>query len=291
MPSLFLKSCPLCSHTNLKKIHFQDNATLLKCENCTHVFFDTIPDENQLLVHYNKYPVMNEVHELTKRNYRTLLTSIEKYKKTGNILDFGCSEGHFLLEAKKFGWNVYGVELIDRCIKTCTDKGIKILNFGEFNAVEDGFFDVITAHEVIEHLSDPDVFFKTVYKKLREGGLFMGTTPNFNSITRKIKKFDWRVIDYPDHLMYFNPTSLQFLLNKNNFKSLKITTQNLDVLTWFVDEKQIQNSSNNQDKIDEIREKFEKGHIKALKKFMNFLLNLFKIGDNLKWFAEKSIQP
>lgn len=288
MHSFVLRSCPVCfSESDLIIIHSLPNTKLIKCTNCTHVFFDTIPSDKDLLNHYNQYPEISNVHELTKKNYRKILTSLEKYKKTGNILDFGCSEGHFLEEAKKFGWNVYGVELIDRCINVCKRKGIQILSYDEFINVDDGFFDVITALEVIEHLSSPHDFIKKVHPKLRTGGIFIGTTPNFYSISRKIKKFNWRIIDYPDHLMYFNPKSLKHLLLNNGFHVLELKTINIDALTWFVRNNKSQQNIYDQVKIDGIRQKFEKWHTKLLKKGLNYLLNLFKIGDNLKWMAQK----
>ena len=41
-----------------------------------------------------------------------------------------------------------------------------------------GYFDLVTANMVVEHLDNPDVQFQEVYRVLKPGGLFMFHTPN-----------------------------------------------------------------------------------------------------------------
>lgn len=53
---------------------------------------------------------------------------------------------------------------------------------------KDGSFDLITANMVVEHLDDPEVQFREVYRILKLGGLFIFHTPNESGYMTMIAK-------------------------------------------------------------------------------------------------------
>jgi len=44
----------------------------------------------------------------------------------------------------------------------------------------DGYFDVVTANMVLEHVKDPDQLLREIYRVLAPGGMFIAHTPNLN---------------------------------------------------------------------------------------------------------------
>ena len=153
--------CPVC---NSEKIinswrYYSENG-LLRCRNCSFVFMEKIPTEDELNDFYSLYSYSAEAYlsPITIKSYNILLDEFEKYRKTSNLLDVGCGRGWFLEEAKKRGWKVFGTEYSDKAIEICSNKGIEMkkgeLHSAEFKGVE---FDIITSFEVIEHLSFPKV--------------------------------------------------------------------------------------------------------------------------------------
>ena len=112
-------------------------------------------------------------------------------------LDVGCKGGYFLEEANKRGWTVYGTEFTSEAIKICKEKEFKI-HEGILNPKSHKQkFDIITSFEVIEHINNPQEELKN-YDLILRDGFICCTTPNFNSIGRRILKEKWNVISYPD---------------------------------------------------------------------------------------------
>jgi SAM-dependent methyltransferase len=92
---------------------------------------------------------------------------------------------------------------------------------GEFPT---GAFDVACAFEVVEHVADPKAEAATVADAVREGGLLYVTTPNFDSLSRRLLRANWSIIEYPEHLGYFTATSLSTWLRAAGFNLLELTT-------------------------------------------------------------------
>ncbi len=278
-------SCPVCDAPNTFKVRYHlYNSDLLQCNNCNHYFFETIPTDEELTQHYQTYPHNLPLSDITIKRYNELLDRFEKYRSTNNILDYGCGDGYFLQEAKKRNWNVYGVEFDKKSIEICTAKGINMITIDSITSYTN-YFDVVTAFEVIEHLTYPGKFLKIIYNILNINGVFYGTTPNFNSLTRYIRGAAWRVIEYPEHLMYFTSGALKRSFQKNQFKILDVMTTGIDIHEWT--KRKRTNYQHNISAIEASRENFESGYRKLIKKCINLLLNLLKCGDSLKWLVQK----
>ena len=289
MPSTH-QNCLICNSKKLKPIKRYDNVHLINCETCSFKFSSKIPTNKELIKHYDKYGRNDYLSPVTIKRYNELLDTFESYKDTGNLLDVGCGIGYFLEEANKRGWNVYGTEFTFEAIKICKEKGFKIhegiLNPKNYKQK----FDIITSFEVIEHINNPQEELKNYDLILRNGGLFYCTTPNFNSLSRKILKEKWNVISYPEHLSYYSPRSLKNLLLNNNFNNIKIKTTGFSINTF-------KNSigSNYEEKIsplsndEKLRIKMEKNKIYSiLKTTINFILSFMKLGDSIKVYAIKN---
>ena len=57
---------------------------------------------------------------------------------------------------------------------------------------------------------------------LKVGGYLFIDVPNINSKDFKVLGKDWRIISPPFHLLYFNKKSMQFFLENNGFKTIKL---------------------------------------------------------------------
>ena len=249
-----------------------------------------IPTEEELFNHYNNYPIGYGADSvITIIRINELLDEFERFRKTNKMLDVGCGPGLFLIEAKKRGWEVYGTEFTDNQLAYLNNKGIntlkgKLTNF----SFEDELFDVIISSEVIEHINNPVEEMQYFHRLLRKGGLVYITTPNFNAIERYFLKGAYEIIEYPEHLSYYTPKTIDLLLTNNGFKKLKITTTGISIARIKKSLKRKNNESTEHVSSDEsIREQLEFGYKRYIKLFINGMLNFFGIGNSLKvWYIK-----
>jgi 2-polyprenyl-3-methyl-5-hydroxy-6-metoxy-1,4-benzoquinol methylase len=283
--------CLITNAQDLYPLKGYEKNYLVKSKSSGFVFCSKIPTDEEILKHYTNYPIGYGVDSaITTIRINEVLDGFEKFRKTNNMLDVGCGPGLFLIEAKKRGWEVYGTEFTDNQLAYLHDKGINTLKGKLTNdSFEDELFDVIISSEVIEHINNPLEEMKHFHRLLRKGGLVYITTPNFNAIERFLLKGDYAIIEYPEHLCYYTPKTIDLLLTNNGFNKLKITTTGVSIARIKKSIKRKNNESIEHVSSDEsIREQLEFGYKRYIKLFINGMLNLFGIGNSLKaWYVKE----
>lgn len=283
--------CILCNGTKLHSLDEFKECGLVKCDSCSFVFSKFIPSKKDLIDYYSgNYDRTSYFSPITRKRYEELLDKFESYRRTNKILDIGCGYGFFLEVAKERGWEVYGVEITQKAVDTCEEKGINMF-MGDISEVsfDEDSFDVVVSIEVIEHLNDPNTFLSKSYSLLRKGGLMYVTTPNFNSYLRHQLKADYDVICYPNHLSYFSVKTLKRAFVQNGFKKQKIKTTGMSVTRVKTSKGKSQQEFVSETSDDEmIRYRIEKNvFLRAMKNVINSTLSILRIGHNIKGYFIK----
>lgn len=287
---LYHNTCLISGAEDIYPLKGYEDNYLVKSRSSKFVFCSRIPTEEELLAHYSDYPIgYGADSEITKTRINEILDGFEQFRKTNKILDVGCGPGLFLVEAKKRGWDVYGTEFTDKQLEYLKSKGISTekgkLTDHSFN---DGMFDVIISSEVIEHINNPVEEMGHFHRLLRKGGLVYITTPNFNALERYLLKHKYSIIEYPEHLSYYTPRTLNFLLRRSGFKKKKITTTGISIARIKNSRKRKSATEMDSTHNDEqLRATLEKGGFNWIKKVVNALLNFFRLGNSLKaWYIK-----
>jgi SAM-dependent methyltransferase len=97
------------------------------------------------------------------------------------ILDYGAGRGaSSLLDFKEKAAKVIGADIDPVVLNNPLVHQAVIIRDGRLEGVEDASVDLIYCSSVLEHVADPDLFFKEVKRVLKPGGMFLGKTPNRN---------------------------------------------------------------------------------------------------------------
>lgn len=262
-----------------------------RCLNCGFVFMSRIPTDAELQAHYGMYAYGNQQYlsPLTIESFNRLLDEFEKYRKTNLILDVGCGQGWFLETAKKRGWIVYGTEFSQQAVKICTEKGIimkqGVLDPSQFGELQ---FDIIYSSEVLEHINNPLPELSNMHQLLRKGGLLYLTTPNFNCYLRRKFKADYNIIEYPEHLSYYTPKTLDFVLTKVGFKKDRLLTTGISLTRAENSSGKPAEKRSEESKDELLRQLMSKNVLmKYLKSAVNAGLTLTGLGITLKAYYRK----
>ncbi|PWL30505.1 MAG: hypothetical protein DCO96_05885 [Fluviicola sp. XM-24bin1] len=284
-------SCLICNSTQLEKLANYTEVGLVKCNSCSFVFSECIPSIQELVDYYsNNYERTSYLSPITVKRFNEILDRFEPFRKTGKLLDIGAGYGFFMEVAKERGWDVYGSELTDEAVNHCEGKGLKMYK-GEFHKLdlEPESFDVIVSIEVLEHLNTPVQYANKAKEILRKGGVLYLTTPNFNSILRYRLKEQYNVIEYPNHLCYYTPQTLNNLFATHGFNKLDIKTTGISLTRLRTSKGKSDQEFVCETSDDEmLRYRIEKNPaLKVMKSSTNGVLNLLKKGDSLKGYFQK----
>jgi len=133
------------------------------------------------------YLLSPEGQRFLERKYSTRIAVLEE--RFGNdlrsrkLLDVGIGYGMFLRAMEKRGMTeIYGMDPFERSIEISREQTSAKLRRGDITdenwPFEEGFFDIITCLDVVEHLEEPEVFFRRAGRYLAEDGIVIVTTPN-----------------------------------------------------------------------------------------------------------------
>lgn len=286
-----INACPVCQAEKFKKLEKYAHAHLVKCTNCEMVLSNQHPKQSELVEFYSDgYDLTKYYSPITEQRYLELLGEFEAYRNTSKLLDIGCGYGFFLETAKQNNWDVTGVEITDDAVKACTSKGLR-MHHGTLETAhfQDETFDVIVLIETIEHVIQPEKLITEIHRVLRPGGLVYLTTPNFNAINRYRLKAQYDVIQYPLHLSYFTPKTLQRFFESNGFETQEIASSGISKTRYKTSTGQSNQEYVSETSDDEmLRYRIEKSSgLKAAKNMANGILNILQVGESIKGYFVK----
>jgi SAM-dependent methyltransferase len=109
--------------------------------------------------------------------FRRLIES--RLPKQSAVLDLGAGRGVLgEMDFRGRGVFVAGVDIDPAVLTNPFLDEMKLLNPDGSIPYDDWTFDLVLAHNVLEHLADPDSVFREVHRVLRPNGLFLAKTPN-----------------------------------------------------------------------------------------------------------------
>jgi SAM-dependent methyltransferase len=217
------------------------NASLrvVSCRNCGFSFLNPRIASSAIIENYTSMDDEDYLKEEAGRRSaaRLILKRLKKYKEVGTLLDIGCATGFLLDEARKMGWDVYGVELSQWAADYAQETlGLKNVIRGTLKEAPfpRGFFDAVIMTDVIEHLIDPKEMLYDIRQILKPNGILCSTTPDIDSPVSKLLKAKWWGIKGL-HLYYFNKSTMRKILDATGYYPLamKSYARTFSLGYWF----------------------------------------------------------
>ena len=209
---------------------------VIDCQHCEFKHIVAIPTEEELEKTYRhdyytqEKPLYIERYRqdlewwdmVYTRRYETLERHLPASRR--RLLEIGSGPGFFLLNGKRRGWEVKGIEPSLQAAEHSRELGLDIENtfFSEQTAAHLGSFDAINMSEVLEHIPNPAALLDLVHRQLNPEGIVCIAVPNdfnpFQIVLRDHLGFKPWWVAPPHHVNYFDFTSLSKLVEKHGFE-------------------------------------------------------------------------
>lgn len=225
--------CDICGSVAHRFVHRQSNGwEIRECEQCHLVQILPKPSRSDVTrlyehdwEHFSPYVSQTNAHrEYFKKLLRYIIRTTDGETHGKRLLDVGCATGLLLEEAKSIGMTTVGIDISADAVTHCRSKGLAAINTTllEFSKEKIPAFDIITACEVIEHEYDPITMIKSAFSLLKPSGLFVVTTPNFNTIYRRLFGSRWVGYQHPEHLWFYTPQTISDACSRAGFTHISV---------------------------------------------------------------------
>lgn len=175
--------------------------------------------------------------------WKSVIETVKKYKINGRALDVGCAFGFLLKRLKPYFNEIHGIDVstfaIQRAQKEASSAILKKIDINNQELpYPDGYFNLITAFDVLEHTESIEKSLKKIVKKLNKNGyliislpirdtwagkifhIFDKDTTHINVPSRKklfdaVEKVGLKIIerDYSLNMIFFKPKGIPVIID------------------------------------------------------------------------------
>ncbi len=150
----------------------------------------------------------------------------------GKLLDVGCGDGAFLLDAREAEWQVTGIETSQVAVENAGRLGLNVLAGSlEDHPFGPAEFDVVRLWSVLEHVPDAGLALGEIAKLLRPGGWAILQVPNAGGFTARLTGSRWPGWDVPAHLVHFTRATFERAVRAGGMLPMEIHSCSVGTMT------------------------------------------------------------
>jgi 2-polyprenyl-3-methyl-5-hydroxy-6-metoxy-1,4-benzoquinol methylase len=151
------------------------------------------------------------------------LDTIARHRGPRRLLDVGCATGYLLELARRRGFEPYGIELSPVAAAVARERlPAERIHCGTLrdHPFPEAYFDAVAMCDVLEHEPDPGAALGAAYRLLQDGGVLALTTPDLDSVSRRLMGRRWTHYKR-EHLFYFRRRTVARLAAAGGFEVLE----------------------------------------------------------------------
>jgi SAM-dependent methyltransferase len=244
------RNCPVCGSADNSFYANNDYLDYCLCGACSLVFMnpsvvcDKIQDgfrgADELLLEYFAITARYRCPEEGCPDPMTddKLLDIYKIRRSGSLLDVGCSFGDFLRKAKHF-YEIEGVE-VNPYTASIAAKEFTIHRDYLAELKLDKRYDIVTLHQILYGVPDPVALCRDIHAILKNDGILYVNTPNADSYAMQLYRGKANHLYGYTSQNVFNRRSLEKLAELTGFRIRSFRTEWLDIyqadLLQFLDD-------------------------------------------------------
>lgn len=214
--------CYFCGSNAINSLGVREEKQLIECGGCGFISVFPLPDGEKYeriyssdfyhvhiqreVGHVSYYDRFDSDYELAKLRLKNISFIRDVITQKGSLLDIGCSNGAFVTRAVEEGYIGVGTDLNPVVIDFAKAKGkgtFECVNVFKSPApYKSNSFEVITLHDVFEHLVDPRNDLEKISKLLRVGGLLIIDIPDIECDGFINNCLEWKHIRPLEHIHY-----------------------------------------------------------------------------------------
>ena len=157
-----------------------------------------------------------------RSTFRRLLRNLQKRNLTGgSLLEVGCGYGYLLDEARHLFNLRVGTEFSSHAARIASPRAEQVYEGGVEQLPTDLKFDCVIATHVIEHVYQPLNFVKSLTRHVKPQGTILLAAPDMGGFLRKLMGHHWPSFKTPEHVLYFDTTTLSLLMRQGGLTDLQ----------------------------------------------------------------------
>jgi glycosyltransferase involved in cell wall biosynthesis/ubiquinone/menaquinone biosynthesis C-methylase UbiE len=226
--SPFLTACLLCQSRRLHYAFSYQGHRVVRCADCHLMLLNPqIHEVDQAAFLDTDYFLGDEsakgraeISYMKRATAQSYLEQLERYcgVHNGRLLQIGCGEGDFLIEAQRAGYDVVGIEAkagAAHVAKQRIGENIICASVDQIG-LQDGSFDVCVLIDVLERISNPLALLQTARRLLKPHGSLFIVALSLDSWPARLFRQNWMGLKL-EHQTYFDTNTIQHALYKTGF--------------------------------------------------------------------------
>ncbi len=217
-------SCPVCASNQVEFLTNKEAYSFNVCPECEFIYLQPMPTQEELNELYTDKEheaeaTYNKASSRLRRAY-IKLPRFFPYAVNKDCLDLGCGGGFIAQALSRIAKTSTGVDISQNAISYAQDQFKKpVFSCKSFTELLKGDqqYDFVYSSEVIEHVSDINLYMKVLSHLCRPSGHLYITTPDaeHKKVPDDIKQ--WDVFTPPVHVQFFKRKTATILFERYGF--------------------------------------------------------------------------
>jgi ubiquinone/menaquinone biosynthesis C-methylase UbiE len=220
--------CAVCTSADTYYLAGKNGYNFSQCKECDFIFLDPMPTQDDLNAQYtdnNKEaePTYDKAGSRLRRAWMKL-PRFFPYAWDKNTLDLGCGGGFIAYLLSMIARTSTGVDISQNAVSYAKSRfkkpAFECKNFSGLLASEKQY-DFIYSSEVIEHVSDVNLFMRVLQHLAAPQAYVYITTPDSGHSKVPADISQWDVFTPPVHVQFFNKKNAGVLFERYGFRIIK----------------------------------------------------------------------